>query len=264
MSASSKNVQLVQKAIKDAEESAKVYSQHVDKAVATWDKSNEIYYGKERDLKNFPPIRVAEYHPTVRFGVIPDTWFQAMYEKTGVTGPYMFGIGALTYLMSKEILVYGAHLFEYGPFIICVTYMIKKFGPQIAAYTDDWVQKTENERYYKPLQTVKSNIDRTIQTAQEEITRAEAIPMLAKAKQENLALELEQAYRSRIMHVYKTVQRRLDYHVAKEATRKSFQQQHMVNWIVDSVKKGITPQQEKETIANCIAELKRLSQTAKA
>ena len=47
-----------------------------------------------------------------------------------------------------------------------------------------------------------------------------------------------------------------------EHTTRSFEQTHMVNWIVDNVKKGITPQQEKESIASCIRTLKTMSASA--
>lgn len=55
-----------------------------------------------------------------------------------------------------------------------------------------------------------------------------------------------------------------EYQADMEHAQRSFEQTHMVNWIVDSVKKSITPQQEKDSIANCIRTLKNLSATATA
>ena len=40
----------------------------------------------ERDFVNFPPPRVPEEGGKIRIGLVPDEWFQAMYDKTGVTG----------------------------------------------------------------------------------------------------------------------------------------------------------------------------------
>ena len=54
--------------------------------VARWDKANKIYYGPDRDFKNFPTLKIPESEPTVRMGVFPSYWFDAFYEKTGVTG----------------------------------------------------------------------------------------------------------------------------------------------------------------------------------
>lgn len=68
------------------EQAAKTYAENVTKSCENWDKMTDIYYGPDRDMKNFPAIKMQEYHPKVRMGFIPDSWFQAMYDKTGVTG----------------------------------------------------------------------------------------------------------------------------------------------------------------------------------
>lgn len=43
--------------------------------------------------------------------------------------------------------------------------------------------------------------------------------------------------------VHNAVKKRLDYQVELVNTKKRFEQQHMVQWIVDNVVKGITPKQ---------------------
>ena len=51
-----------------------------------WEVANEVYYGKDRDLKNFPHMPIPEKCPPVKFGILPQSWFTAMYNKTGVSG----------------------------------------------------------------------------------------------------------------------------------------------------------------------------------
>ncbi len=57
-----------------------------NKIVARIEELNKKYYGPERDHVNFPIAKQPDTHPPVRLGFIPATWFEAFYEKTGVTG----------------------------------------------------------------------------------------------------------------------------------------------------------------------------------
>lgn len=91
---------------------------------------------------------------------------------------------------------------------------------------------------------------------------AQGQQILFDAKKENVALQLEAAFRERQMTVYNEVKRRLDYQVDTQNVAQSFQQKHLVNWVVDHVKKSITPQQEKDALKQCMAELKTLATKA--
>lgn len=83
--------------------------------------------------------------------------------------------------------------------------------------------------------------------------------ILYDAKRENVKLQLEAEYRRRLMLAYEEVRKRLDFQIAKQVAQRQFEQQHMVNWIIDSVVKSISPQQEKEALQKCISDLKQLS-----
>ncbi|CAH8601556.1 unnamed protein product [Heterobilharzia americana] len=242
---------------------AKKYEQDIINSVARWDKCNEIYYGKERDMKNFPTIKVSESHPKVRMGVLPESWFHPFYSKTGVTGPYMFIFSSFMFLINKEIWVCDGHFIEFIAFWFVAVAVIKVVGPFARKYVDEVTEKDKQVMYYGPINQVKCYLDDTIKTSQAEIDRVTAVAEHVKAKEENIALQLEAAYRERLHNIHRTVHRRLDYHVERENTRKRYIQHHMVNWVVDNVVKGITPAQEKETLTHCISELKRLAQISK-
>jgi ATP synthase subunit b, mitochondrial len=83
--------------------------------------------------------------------------------------------------------------------------------------------------------------------------------ILFDAKRENILLQQEAEYRRRSMKVYKEALKKLNYQIALEDARKAFSHKHMVNWIIDSVYKSITPQQQKVIFDQCLADLKALA-----
>jgi len=58
----------------------------VSEHVKNWNNANKIYYGSQRDNKNYPIKKLPETNPPVRHGFIPESFFTTLYEKTGVTG----------------------------------------------------------------------------------------------------------------------------------------------------------------------------------
>merc|ERR1712179_877913 len=177
---------------------------------------------EERDEVNFPR-RVRPTEPgRVRMGFIPEEFFQYMYPKTGVTGPYMFGVGVSTYLLAKEI----------------------------DEIEGSWVGYRVNS-----IKHIQDSIEAE-KTAQWE---AEGQSMLFDAKRENVQLQLEAAYRARLATVHGEVKKRLDYQMETANVHKRVEQKHMVDWIVNSVHSSITPEQEAAALNKCVADLKALA-----
>jgi F-type H+-transporting ATPase subunit b len=221
----------------------------------------KVKEGPERDLVNFPRRERPMYSPKVHLGFLPDDWFKFFYPKTGVTGPYMFGIGLTTFLVSKEIYVMEHEYYTGISILIMIVYAAKKFGPSVGSFIDKQVD-AEVDQYKKFYDDSVNHFHDAIKAEEKEQWRAEGQTVLFDAKKENVQLQLEAAYRERLMNAYTEVKKRLDYQLEIISAQKRLQQKHMVNWIVSNVTKSITPQQEKEALQKCIADLKGLAAKA--
>lgn len=224
-----------------------------------WERAHKIYFGPERDLVNFPIRKQPLTNPPVRFGFIPESFFQLFYEKTGVTGPYVFGGGLITFLLSKEIWIVEHGFTHFIAFWLAFYIIARKYGKSIGSYLDKTGEGIEERTWFKPLNATKKQAQNIIDELEKSIWREEGQKHLFESKKENVDLQLESVYRQRLAEVHQSVKKRLDYQVDVETTQRRLQQQHMVQWIVDGVVKGITPQQERDSLAKCIQDLKGLA-----
>jgi F-type H+-transporting ATPase subunit b len=212
----------------------------------------------ERDLVNFPrPVRLIE-PSKVRMGFIPEEWFQFFHSKTGVTGPYAFGLGLTTFLCSKEIYVMEHEFYAGVSLGIMAVVAIKKLGPSVAKFLDEKVQKDDEALNASRIHTI-ANTTKAIAGEKLEQERAKGQMMLFEAKHENVALQLEAAYRQQLQTVYQEVKKRLDYQVECQNVQRNMEQRHMVDWVIRNVKSAITPEQEKAALSQCVATIKSLA-----
>merc|ERR1719481_142320 len=142
-----------------------------------------------------------------------------------------------------------------------MVYGVKKFGPKIAAYLDKEIDEIEGSwvKYREgSIQTIKDGIEAEKKAQWE----AEGQNMLFDAKRENVALQLEAAYRERLATVHREVKKRLDYQLETANVKTRIEQKHMVDWIVNSVKSSLSPAQEDKALKQCFADLKAMAPKA--
>jgi len=215
----------------------------------------------ERDLVNFPRPKQRINPSPVRMGFVPQGWFDMLYNKTGVTGPYMLGAGLITFLVSKELYVLE-HEF-YGGFCLFLTYTVaaKKFGPSVAEYLDKEIEE-DNRKMDEGRAEAIAQQQETLANAKEGIESAKNHAILFDAKKENVALQLEASYRQRLQDVHNQVKKRLDYQLETSNVQTQFEQKHMINWIVGNVRESITPALQQASLKQCITDLKSLAAKA--
>merc|ERR1719505_271745 len=83
---------------------------------------------------------------------------------------------------------------------------------------------------------------------------------IAHEKNTEAALET----RAELFEVETEVAKRLNYQVDLQQLNRNIEQQHIASWVESEVVKSITPQLEKEAIAQCIADIDALAESRAA
>jgi len=231
----------------------------IDEHLKNWETANVKYFGPERDHVNFPHTPQPLESPPVKLGWIPESWFNILYDKLGVTGPYTLGVGFTAFLISKELWVFEEHFAEFAGFCMAAIIIQKKFGHNIAGFFDKKVDAYNDAAFVKPISDAKSVATSAITDAETSIAQMAGVKYIYEAKRENIALQLEEIYRKRLMDVHDAVKSRLDYQAATLESQRQLQKELMVKWIVESVYNNITPEQEEEALQKCFSDLRLLT-----
>jgi len=213
----------------------------------------------ERDFVNYPSLRIPEHGGKLRIGLVPDEWFKTMYNKTGVTGPYILFWGGLATLISKEYFVYWADTAEQLVFLGALIAGSKLYGKQIGQALDK-LADSGNKAAVAELDNQSKAIDANIAKNNSLQSLPEANKLINLAKRENVHLQLETLYRSRLAQVYQEIKKRLDYQVSVQGVFKRLERDQAINYIIGEVHKSIGPNQQKEAFQSGLNVLKGLSQ----
>lgn len=223
--------------------------------------ATRVFHTGQPRLAPLPPL--PEYGGKVRLGLSPEEFFQFPYPKTGATGPYVLGTGLSLYFLSKEIYVITPETFSTISVVGLIVYVIKKYGASFAEFIDKL-----NEEKIAQLEEVKKLSMKQIQDAIDMEKAQQALVQkrhyLFDVQRNNIALAYEVTYRERLHKVYNEVKNRLDYHISVQDMMCHKEEEHMIDWVEKHVMKSISAQQEKETIAKCIDDLKMLARKAQA
>lgn len=104
-----------------------------------------------------------------------------MYDKTGVTGPYILFWGTVATILSKEIFVYWADTAEHLVFLGAIIAISKMYGKQVGEFLDKEADK-QNKAIISGLESQTEEIDNKIKTNQALETLPEANQIIHAAK----------------------------------------------------------------------------------
>lgn len=187
--------------------------------------------------------------------------FTIFYKKTGASGPYAFATALTTFLVSKEIYVLEHEFYTGLSIAIMCVIFCKKIAPGIGQSLSEEAKQIEDDWNRGRNAEIQANKD-GIEEEKQNQWRSDGQLVLIDAKKENVALQLEAAYRARLAKVYTEIKRRLEYQVQIQHVERRVKQNNLVNWVVGGVLKTITPDQDKENINKCLADLNTLAARA--
>ncbi|EDO43737.1 predicted protein [Nematostella vectensis] len=181
-----------------------------------------------------------------------------MMAKTGETGQLMFFGGLAAYLLSNEILIIHEETYIAAVMGGTFYWLMKKAGGPIAEMLDNTSQEildAFNVGRNASIKHLQDAIDNEKHLEHMLSCRTDIIEMM----RENNVMGMELEYRNNVHHVVKEVKKRLDYQVEMETFHRKVEQAHIIDWVEKEVIKSITPQQEKESISQCIRDLKAMA-----
>lgn len=143
-------------------------------------------------------------------------------------------------------------------FALLLTYGIKTLGPGIKKSLDAEVDQIEADMEQSRNNEIAAHKE-YIEHEQTEQWRTEGQLLLNDAQKENVALQLEAAYRERLATVFNEVKRRLDYQLEIQRVERTVKQKHLVDWVTSKVLASITQDQDQQTLNKCIADLKAMA-----
>lgn len=182
----------------------------------------------------------------------------SLKEKTGETGHKLLAGGFLTYILSKEILILHDEtllaVVMFGTMYVVYLYTSQPIASFLDSYSQGILDKF-NEFKEARMQFYIDNIKEAKEFEHFISARTDIVEIL----RENNAMALELEYRNRLHEVARQVKKRLDYQAEIEAFQRRNAQQHIVDWVEKEVVKSISPQLEKESVSQCIRDLKAMA-----
>uniref|UniRef100_A0A1I8A7I5 ATP synthase subunit b n=1 Tax=Steinernema glaseri TaxID=37863 RepID=A0A1I8A7I5_9BILA len=193
----------------------------------------------DRDLVNFPYPERPMYPPKTRMLMMPNSWCTPFEKVTGTSGPYLFYGGLFAFLVNKELWVFEEQGHMLCGWILFYLLISRTVGYRIDKYLYGEFQKRMD--HFKSLiaDDLKEAVEfRKNSAAETESLTAikEKFPVIFK---ENMALQLEAAYRANVEQVATELKRRIDFLHETEATKHRFERDHMVKWITENVMKDV-------------------------
>ena len=178
-------------------------------------------------------------------------------DKTGVTGPWIAGLGLTAVLISKEIYILNAETLLGAIAGTTLYFLVREIGKPTAEYLDNRAKGILDQLNEGRVSTIKQ-LEDTIKQEKSIAGMLEVRHEVFDILKENNDMRLSAEYYRRQHEVVREVKRRLDCELATETTVKKYQSNHLTQWLEREVMAAIWSKPD-DGLNKCIADLKQLS-----
>jgi len=193
----------------------------------------------------------------------PKSIWQQYKDVAGESAGSVFLGSLAVYLLSKEVYIINEETYLAALMAFTVGMIVKKAGPGVSDYFEGVRQEQLAKLNKEKESKVESINDQLTQISAAESlldTRAD----LFNVVKVNNEMALEVQYREHLKEVETEVKKRLDYQIDLQNLKDRIEHEHIAKWVEDAVVQSITPEQEEEAIAKCIADIEALAQAQHA
>jgi len=194
-----------------------------------------------------------------RMFYVPESYFKALEPRLGYSGGYTLFFGFWSFLLSKEILIFGP---ETGWALLGSIGFGYMFNYGLFPYTDreehlhDVVEnnKVKAWKEYK-MDIAASEVDGIARLKEQ----ADGLNLIQEQRKTNLALSLDAEFMNRQADLTESVKKQLDYHVAVKNAEKDVMSKHMIGWIEREVASAIKSRSAASDLNAAISQLKSMA-----
>lgn len=181
--------------------------------------------------------------------------YKAIAGKSSTT---VLGVGSLSYLLSKEVLILNEEIFI-GVFMALVMYNISKAVGPLLGEKVRAMQKEEFEALNANKADQLTGLADQIVEMQKEFDVIDARDQFYDIAKNREEMKQDLVYRQRLHQVNTEVKKRLDYQVDLQTLEKDIEEKHIASWVEAEVLKSIADQPEEETLLQCIKDLNSIA-----
>ncbi|MEN2496814.1 MAG: ATP synthase F(0) complex subunit B1, mitochondrial [Marteilia pararefringens] len=223
-------------------------------------KAFQMYYGKNRDMKNFPPpMFLPDDSCPVRFNFLPLSLYNFIEKRTGSSGTFVLIFGSFIAMLSKEWLIMNGHFvrqFNLLPWLLIAVYVIPPIFSPIVLQMADVPTKYLHVETRKLSHEAYSMMKRQIDDQYSILKENEKCFDLRKY---HIELQQELEHRRNINNLQQSAETALRYMAAVNSAKIEIYRDTLREYIINNIGSVINDKIHNEIVRTSLKSLNKIS-----